>query len=71
MTSTQIDHGIAIFCSRIFQKNVIDLEISDHQLIFCPGKLSYLKAEGIHKYLNFRLFKNYTVHSYKEAFKQL
>ena len=35
--------------------------ISDHQLIFCTLKISCLKTGGIHKYLNFCSFKNYTV----------
>ena len=46
------------------------LGISDH-LIFCTRKISRLKTGVIHKYLNFRLFKNYTVNSYKDALKQL
>ena len=70
-TSTLIDHTLASFPSRVSQKGVIDVEISDHQLIFCTQKISRLKLGGIHKYLNFRSFKNYTVDSYKEGLKQL
>ena len=68
-TSTLIDHIVAT--SRVSQKGVIDVGISDHQLIFCTRKISRLKTGGIHKYLNFHSFKNYTVDSYKEALKQL
>ena len=70
-TSTLIDHILASFLSRVSQKGVIDVGISDHQLIFCTRKISRLKTGGIHKYLNFHSFKNYTVDSYKEALKQL
>ena len=70
-TSTLTDHTLASFPSRVSQKGVIDVEISDHQLIFCTQKISRLKLGGIHKYLNFRSFKNYTVDSYKEGLKQL
>ena len=70
-TSTLIDHILASFSSRVFQRGVIDVGISDHQLIFCTRKISRLKTGGIHKYLNFRSFKNYTVDSYKEGLKQL
>ena len=70
-TSTLIDHIVARFTSRVSQKGVIDVGISNHQLIFCTRKISRLKTGGIHKYLNFRSFKNYTVDSYKEALKQL
>ena len=70
-TSILIDHILAIFPSRVSQKGVIDVGISDHQLTFCTRKISHLKTGGIHKYLNFRSFKNYTVDFYKEALKQL
>ena len=33
--STLIDHILASFPSRVSQKGVIDVGISDHQLIFC------------------------------------
>ena len=68
-TSTIIDI-IASFPSRVSQKGVIDIGISDYQLIFCTRKISRLKTGGIHKYLNFRSFKNYTVDSYQEGLKQ-
>ena len=64
--STLIDHILASFPSRVSQKSVIDVGISDHQLIFCTRKISRLKTGGIHMYLNFRLFKN-TVDSYKKT----
>ena len=39
---------------------------------FCTRKVSRLKTGGFHKYLNFRLFKNYTVEYYnKSLIKQL
>ena len=37
-TSTLIDHILASFPSRVFQRAVIDVGISDHQLIFCTRK---------------------------------
>ena len=70
-TSTLTDHILASFLSRVSQKRAIDVGISGHQVIFCTWKISHLKTGGIHKYLNFRSFKNYTVNSYKEALKQL
>ena len=70
-TSTLTDHIIARFPSRVSQKAIIDVGISDHQLIFCTRKNSRVKTSDIHKYLNLRSFKNYTVDSYKEALKQL
>ena len=52
------------------QKGVIDLGVSDHQQIFCARKISRIKTGDVHKYLNFRLLKNYTTNLYKEALKQ-
>ena len=59
-TSTLIDHILASFPSRVSQEGVTDVGICNHQLIFCTHKISRLKTDGIHKYLNFRSFKNYT-----------
>ena len=44
---------------------------SDYQLFFWTRKISRLKTGGIHKYLNFHSFKNYTVDSCNETIKQL
>ena len=71
ITSTLIDLILASFLSRVFQKGIVDVGVSNHQLIFCKRKVSCLKTGGIHKYINIRSFKNYTVGSYKEALKQL
>ena len=46
-TSTLIDHILASFPSRVSQKGVIDVGISDHQLIICTRKISRLKTGGI------------------------
>ena len=70
-TLTLIDHILASFLSRVSQKGVIDVEIFDHQLIFCTWKISRRKTDGIQKSLNFLSFKNYTVDCYKEALNQL
>ena len=70
-TSNLIELILANYSSRVCQKGFIDVGISDHQLTFSTRKISCLKTGGIHKYLNFRSFKNYTFNSYKEALTQL
>ena len=60
-TSTLIDHIAANFPSH---KAVNDVRLSDHQLIFCTRKISFLKSSGTLEYLNFHSFKNYTLDSY-------
>ena len=59
--STLIDIILTSAPSRVSQKGVINVGVSDHQLIFCTRKISSIKTGGSHKYLNFRALKNYTV----------
>ena len=66
--STLIDPILASFPSRVSQKGVIDVGISDRQLIFCTPKISRLKTGGIHKYLNFCLFKGCVRYTFASLF---
>ena len=70
-TSTLIDHILASFPSRVSKKGVINLGLSDHQLIFCTHKICKLKTGGAHKYINFCSLKNYKVDDYKKGLGQL
>ena len=70
-TSTLIDHILTSAPSRVSQKGVINVGVSDHQLIFCTRKISKIKTGGDHKYLNFCSMKNYTADYYKETLKQV
>ena len=56
-TSIVIDHILASFPSRVSPRNVINIDLSDHQLIFCTRKISKFKTDGIHKYINLRSLK--------------
>ena len=58
-TSTLIDHILTSTPSRVSQKDVINVGVSDHQLMVCTRKISRIKT-GAHKYLNFHSLKNYT-----------
>ena len=65
--STLIDHILTSAPSRVSQKRVINVGVSNYQLIFCKSKMSRNKTGGAHKYLNFRSLKNYTADYHKEA----
>ena len=65
-TSSLIDHILTTFPERISQQGIIDVGLSDHQLIYCTRKLSCTKL-GTHKVITFRSLKNYTAEAYKEA----
>ena len=69
--STLIDHILTNAPSRVSQKGVINVGVSDHQLIFHKRKVSRIKTGGAHKYLNFCSLKNYTADYYKEALQQV
>ena len=70
-TSILIDYILTSAPSRVSQKGVINVGVSDHQLIFCTRKISKIKTGGDHKCLNFRSLKNYTADYYKETLKQV
>ena len=59
-------HPLATFPERVLQQGIIDVGLSDHQLIYCTRKLSCTKV-GTHKKITFRSLKNYTAKAYKEA----
>ena len=59
-SSTIIDHILASFSERVTQSGVLDLVLSDHQLIYCTSKVSRVNR-GSHKQIKFRSFKHYTI----------
>ena len=63
-------HILASFPSRICRRGVINVSLSDHQLIFCTRKISKFKTGRLHKYINFRSLKNYG-EDYKKSLGQL
>ena len=66
-----IDHILASIPSRISQHGVINVRVSDHQLIYCTRKINKTKTGGVHKHTTFHLFKKYTVDPYKDALKKV
>ena len=59
-TSTLIDHIITYCEEKVTQSGVIDTSLSDHQLIFCTGKIKRVKTNN-HKQISFRSLKNYSI----------
>ena len=50
-SATIIDHILASYPERVTQQGIIDVGLSDHQLIFCTRKISRIKR-GTHKQIN-------------------
>ena len=69
-SSTIIDHILASYPDRVSQKGIIDIGISDHQLIFCTRKTLKTKTAS-HKQISFRSLKNYSAVTYEEALKKV
>ena len=68
-TATLIDHIITNSDDKLSQSGVIDVGISDHQMIFCTRKITRRKMVT-QKYIKFRSFKNYSTELYEQALKE-
>ena len=66
-----IDHILASIPSRVSQHGVINVSVSDHQLIYCTRKINKIKTGGVHKHITFRSFKKYTVDAYEDALNKV
>ena len=69
-SSTIIDHILASYRERVTQCGVIDVSLSDHQLIYCTRKISRIKR-GSHKQIRFRSFKHYTVDLFEQELSKI
>ena len=65
-STTIIDHILASHPEIVTQQGIIDVGLSDHQLIFCTRKISRIK-KGTHKQIKFQLFKHYSADLFKET----
>ena len=65
-SSAIIDHILASFPDRVSQQGVIDVGLSDHQIIYCTRKISIIKR-GTHKQIRYRSLKSYSADIYEEA----
>ena len=61
-----VDHILANYPERLTQQGIIDVGLSDHQLIFSTRKISRIKRV-MHKHIKFRLFKHYLADLFKES----
>ena len=68
--SSILDHDLASFPDRVSQSGVIDVGISDHQLIYCTRKIARIKSY-CHKQITFRSLKNYSPEVYEESLRKL
>ena len=69
-SSTIIDHILTNSCEKIVNSGVIDLSLSDHQMIFCTRKLMRQKF-NFHKHIKCRSLKKYTPDMFVEELKSV
>ena len=68
--SSILEHILTSFPDRVSQSGIIDIGISDHQLIYCTRKTARIKSY-CHKQITFRSLKNYSPEIYEEALRKL
>ena len=54
-----LDHLLTNSALRVSQFGVVDMGLSDHQLIYCRRKITRTKS-NVHKYIKTRSLKNYS-----------
>ena len=69
-SSSILDHVLASLPDNVSHSGVIDIGISDHQLIYCTKKTARIKSY-CHKQITFYSFKNYSPETYEEALRKL
>ena len=69
-SSSILEHILASFPDRVSQSDVVDVGISDHQLIYCTRKTARIKSY-CQKQITFRSLKKYSPEAYEEALRKL
>ena len=69
-SSSIIDHILANVSDRVTQRGILNIELSDHQLIYYTIKITTRKRGG-HKQIKFRSFKNYIIDGYAKALVEI
>ena len=67
-TSTPLDHILTNSSEKVSQKGVIDVGISDHQLIYCTRKIKRIK-HNMHNQIQVRSLKKYSAEIFTNALK--
>ena len=69
-TSTILDHVLTNSHDRVSQSGVIDIGLSDHQLIYCTRKIVRPKVHE-HNYITIRSMKNYSQDIFLNALREV
>ena len=69
-SSSLLDHILTNSADRISQFGIVNVGLSDHQLIYCTRKITRTRL-NTHKYVKMRCFKYYSEDSYVEKLKEI
>ena len=65
-SSSIINHILTSFSDKVTQRGILNVGLSNHQIIYCTRKITKIKRGG-HKKITLRSLKNYTVDGYEKA----
>ena len=68
--SSIIDQFLTSFPDRVTQQGILNIGLSDHQLIYCTRKITRIKG-GCRKQRTFLSFKNYTIDGYEKGLVEI
>ena len=69
-SSSNIDRILGIFPNRVTQRGISNVELYDHQQIYCTKKITRIRRGG-YKQIKLCSFKNYTIGDYEKALIQI
>ena len=69
-TAAPIDHVLTNSPHKIIKSGVVEINLSDHELIYCSRKTTKLKSNKYNE-LNIRSMKNYTAEGFVELLKKI
>ena len=69
-SSSITDHIVTSFPDIVAQQGILNVGLSDHQLIYCTRKITRIKRGG-RKQIKFCSFKNYTIDGYEKVLVEI
>ena len=69
-SSSFVDHILANFLDRVTQQGILNVGLSDHQLIYCTRKITRIKRSS-HEQITFRSFKNYNIDGHEKSLVEI
>ena len=69
-SSSNIDRILASFLDRVTQRGILNVGLSDDELIYCIRKITRINRAG-HKQIKFCSLKNYNIDGYEKALVEI